>query len=167
MYWCSTRQKSRTMLQYSTPTIDPRRSLKCMSPQTVPHTTWHILNTVRLHCQTPTLMPVSQAAFSWWSLIQPCQDANSGPSARDAETLTTKPPWCGHSNRGSSINCTIDIMSELWHKYLGNLDQHLGWHTSPTPCRRRTVSGISAGSVESGYRSRSRCFHTRAGPSCR
>ena len=35
---CSTRKKSGTWIRYSTLTIDPRRSFKCMYPYTVPHT---------------------------------------------------------------------------------------------------------------------------------
>ena len=35
---CSTRYQSGTEIRYPSLTIDPSRSLKCISPQTVPHT---------------------------------------------------------------------------------------------------------------------------------
>ena len=35
---CSTRYQSGTEIRYLSLTIDPSRSLKCISPQTVPHT---------------------------------------------------------------------------------------------------------------------------------
>ena len=52
--------------------------------------------TVRLHCQTPTLTHAFNAgmqfvAFLWWSLVLPDRDANPRPTAREADTLTTKP----------------------------------------------------------------------------
>ena len=50
---CSTREKSRTRIQYPTLVIDPRRSFKCMSPINS-STHYPVFKTVRLHCQTPT-----------------------------------------------------------------------------------------------------------------
>ena len=93
-------------------------------PQVDSSTHYPAFYTVRLHCQTPTLMPhVCQAGgqfvpFLWWSLVWFSWSTNQRPTAWGAGWLATKPSWRAfkmwcttHCRKYKKGNTNLSIMN--------------------------------------------------------
>ena len=76
-------------------------------------THYSAFQTVGLHCQTPTLTYACHAErqfvpFLWWSLVWPGREANSRPTVREADTLTTKPTVSLHEQNNMQAYVFIE-----------------------------------------------------------
>ena len=99
---CSTRYKSRTGIRYPTLTNDPRRSLKCISPKTVPHTTRPLDSWAAL----PNSYPNALRAMQGGSLYHFYYGLWYDPAERRTHDLLCKRRTCYRLSQPNTVRAT-------------------------------------------------------------